>query len=426
MKKKTVFSLIMVVALIFSILPAINANAATTWNLAWSDEFNGSTINKANWISETGTGSGGWGNNELEYYTNRPENVRTENGNLLIEARKEAYGGMGYTSGRIKTQGLKDFKYGKIEARMKVPSGQGIWPAFWMLGSNISQVVWPKCGEIDIMEHVNNEPNIHGTIHWNDNDNKYANYGGSSGNLDVTQYHVYSIEWDASSIKWFIDGAKYWEANILNSVNGTDEFHKPFFILFNLAVGGNWPGNPDQSTQFPAKMYVDYIRVYQQGSGDNTGTNLPSTTWYLSNQAVTGVGTTSQNMQTTKSGISGWQPVKTINQAPSLWMTPLVNGTYPSGKWNFTLWTNNPGSNSNITVDILKVNPDGTGAALLGTQTMNVSATGTGNHPTVYSYNLNAASLNNQRLMVKVYKSSGVDATTCYNTNDFPTRLVTP
>lgn len=131
-------------------------------------------------------------------------------------------------------------------------------------------------------------------------------------------------------------------------------------------------------------------------------------------------------MQTTKNVISGWQPTKTINITPNFWTTPLVNGTYPSGKWNFTLWTNNQGSSSNITVDILKVNADGTRVVLLGTQTMNVSATGTGNHPTVYSYNLNAASLNNQRLMVKVYKSSGVDTTTCYNTNDFPTRLVTP
>jgi beta-glucanase (GH16 family) len=232
-----------------------------TWQLIWSDEFNGTSLNTANWTYDTGTGSGGWGNNELEYYTNRPQNVQVVNGNLVITALKESYGGVNYTSARIKTKGLQTWTYGKIEARMKIPVGQGIWPAFWMLGSNIDGVGWPACGEIDIMEHVNNTPTVQGTMHWDNNG--HASYGTASPALDFSQYHVYSVEWDTSSIKWFVDGTQYLEGNILNNINGTNEFHNPFFILFNLAVGGNWPGNPDGSTVFPAQMYVDYVRVYR-------------------------------------------------------------------------------------------------------------------------------------------------------------------
>lgn len=267
-RAKLVMSL-MVSTLMISFLPTVTAKAADTgWNLAWSDEFNGTSIDTSNWKFETG--GGGWGNNELEYYTNRSENARIENGNLVIQANKESYNGSSYTSARLKSQGLRNWTYGKVEARMKLPAGQGIWPAFWMLGENISQVNWPACGEIDIMEHINNESLVHGTIHWDNNG--HASYGTASPNIDVTQYHVYSIEWNASSIKWFVDGTQYLEANIENNINGTDEFHKPFFILFNLAIGGDWPGSPNSSTAFPAKMYVDYVRVYQQGQTTPTPT----------------------------------------------------------------------------------------------------------------------------------------------------------
>lgn len=236
-KKQLIMSLVISSLMVSSFIPTVTAKADTGWNLAWSDEFNGTSINTSNWKFETG--GGGWGNNELEYYTNRSENARIENGNLVVEARKENYNGMNYTSARLKSQGLKNWTYGKVEARMKLPAGQGVWPAFWMLGENISQVSWPKCGEIDIMEHINNESAIHGTIHWDSTgNNTHADYGAASPNIDVTQYHVYSIEWNASSIKWFVDGKQYLEANIANNINGTDEFHKPFFILFNLAIGG--------------------------------------------------------------------------------------------------------------------------------------------------------------------------------------------
>src|SRR4051812_7129028 len=213
---------------------------AQNWGLVWSDEFNGSTINSANWKFETG--AGGWGNNELENYTSRSENAKIDNGNLLIIARKESYNGSNYTSARMKTQGLQNWTYGKIEARIKLPATKGVWPAFWTLGENITQLSWPKCGEIDIMEHVNTEPKMNGTIHWDNNG--HAQYGGDTA-CDVKKYHVYGIEWDNQTIKWTLDGKKYKDATIKNNINGTDEFHKPFFILLNMAVGGNWPGSPD-------------------------------------------------------------------------------------------------------------------------------------------------------------------------------------
>ncbi|NRW25483.1 beta-glucanase (GH16 family) [Clostridium beijerinckii] len=315
-------SLVISSLMVSSFIPTVTAKADTGWNLAWSDEFNGTSINTSNWKYETG--GDGWGNNELEYYTNRSENARIENGNLVIEARKENYNGMNYTSARLKSQGLKNWTYGKVEARMKLPAGQGVWPAFWMLGENISQVSWPKCGEIDIMEHINNESAIHGTIHWDSTgNNTHAQYGAASPNIDVTQYHVYSIEWDASSIKWFVDGTQYLEANIANNINGTDEFHKPFFILFNLAIGGNWPGNPDGSTPFPAKMYVDYVRVYQHG--DNNQTPAPTAPAVPSGLSAAASNQSSINVSwNASSGATGYD-LKVDNNIISNVTSPYVN-----------------------------------------------------------------------------------------------------
>lgn len=232
-----------------------------TWNLIWSDEFNSANVNTSNWTYDIG--GNGWGNNELEYYTNRIENAKVVNGNLLIIAKKEPYGSNSYTSARLKTQGLQSFRYGKIEASIKLPSGKGLWPAFWMLGNNITQagVGWPKCGEIDIMEHVNTSSIINGTLHWDNHG--HVSSGGTMWGVDVQNYHEYSIEWSPQSINWFVDGNKYWTVNITNGVSNTGAFQLPFFIILNLAVGGNWPGNPDSSTPMPDTMFVDYVRAYQ-------------------------------------------------------------------------------------------------------------------------------------------------------------------
>jgi beta-glucanase (GH16 family) len=254
---KTIRHAFLLPTLLLLCIPAFSQ----TWQLVWQDEFTNGI--SADWVFETGTGSGGWGNNELEYY--RRENATVANGQLVITARREAFGGMQYTSARMKTQGKRSWKYGKIEARIAMPSFQGIWPAFWMLGDNIGSVGWPACGEIDIMEHVNTGGAVYGTIHWADQNNVYASYSGNT-TTSITAFHNYTIEWDASAIRWYVDGVKYHEANIANSVNGTNEFHNNFFILLNLAVGGNWPGFTVDNNAFPANMYVDYVRVYQSGT----------------------------------------------------------------------------------------------------------------------------------------------------------------
>lgn len=248
----------------------INNNFDT---LVWSDEFNGSGIDDANWTYDIGTGSdkglNGWGNNELQYY--RTENARIEElpgggRGLVIEARKEPHENSDYTSARLLTKGLQSWTYGRIEARIKLPIGKGIWPAFWMLGNNIDTVGWPACGEIDIMEYLGHEPGkVHGTIHYGkphgSRGNEYQLPGGAGFSDD---FHVFAIEWLSGEIHWYVDGEKYSTQRKWSSSEGKypSPFDKPFFILLNLAVGGVWPGNPDSTTTFPQKMYVDWIRVY--------------------------------------------------------------------------------------------------------------------------------------------------------------------
>jgi beta-glucanase (GH16 family) len=270
--KKTKLSLTLLILLLWQ------SAFAQNWQLVWADEFNGSISN--DWVFETG--AGGWGNNELQYY--RRENASVQNGNLVITAKRENFGGAGYTSVRMKTQGKKSWKYGKMEARIAMPSFQGVWPAFWMLGDNISSVGWPACGEIDVMEHVNTGGEVFGTIHWTNAANQYSNYGGSTS-TNITAFHLYTVEWDASMIRWFVDGIKYHEVSILNGVNGTSEFHNNFFLLLNMAIGGNWPGFSIDNNAFPANMLVDYVRVYQNtGTPNPIGVTTLAGTYFLQNR----------------------------------------------------------------------------------------------------------------------------------------------
>ncbi|MDO6519529.1 carbohydrate-binding protein [Zobellia uliginosa] len=262
MKKITIYLLM---ALCFGLTPMLSAQ---DYNLVWQDEFNDGI--GPDWVFETGMNYMGWGNNELQYY--RRENAHVENGNLVITAKRENFGGAQYTSARMKTQGRKSFKFGKIEARIALPSGQGLWPAFWMLGSNITSVSWPACGEIDIMERVNSDLRTYGTIHWPDQNGDVVSYGDGVGVSDPGQYHVYSVEWDTDSIKWFVDGQQFHEADISNGINGTGVFQNEFFIILNMAVGGDWPGFDVDHSKLPAEMLVDYVRVYQKGD-DNDNAN---------------------------------------------------------------------------------------------------------------------------------------------------------
>ncbi|MEJ5265476.1 MAG: family 16 glycosylhydrolase [Bacteroidales bacterium] len=242
---------------------------SSCYQLVWSDEFNGTSLNRDVWNVEVNDQGGG--NNELQYYTDRPENLRLEGGNLVIEARKETYLTRNYTSARITTQKKVSFRYGRIEARMKLPYGKGMWPAFWMLGESISSVGWPNCGEIDIMEMVgggSNDSKVHCTLHWGPMANgSHPMYGTSytlpSGKF-ADDYHIFAVEWDDKTIRGFCDNTQYYTIDI--SKAGLEAFHNPFFIILNLAVGGNWPGNPDATTVFPQKLLVDYVRVYKKTS----------------------------------------------------------------------------------------------------------------------------------------------------------------
>ncbi|MDY0102160.1 MAG: glycoside hydrolase family 16 protein [Lentimicrobium sp.] len=233
------------------------------YQLTWNDEFDGNTLNTNYWSYETG--GGGWGNNELQYY--RPDNTSVGGGTLTIEARKENYENRNYTSSRLVTLNKKSFTYGRVDIRALLPEGQGIWPALWMLGSNIETVSWPACGETDIMEMIGGsgrENQIHGTLHWEYNGG-HAEYGQSfvlpSGTF-ADEYHVFSIIWDENTIKWYMNDQQFNVVDITPS--HMSEFHDPSFFIFNVAVGGLWPGNPDASTVFPQQMKVDYIRVFQK------------------------------------------------------------------------------------------------------------------------------------------------------------------
>ena len=248
-------------------IPKLGATSPTSYTnmkLVWADEFDGTALNSEFWSFETGNGSNGWGNNELQFY--RTQNTSIQDGHLVITAKKEPFGGKEYTSSRIITKSKKEFRYGRVDIRAALPKGQGIWPALWMLGSNFDTVSWPACGEIDIMEMIGGggrENTVYGTVHWQ-NEGKNAKYEGkttlSSGTFS-DQFAVYSITWDATSIRWFVDNKQY---HVIDTTPAElDEFRRNFFLIFNVAVGGNWPGSPNSSTTFPQHLIVDYVRVFQ-------------------------------------------------------------------------------------------------------------------------------------------------------------------
>lgn len=259
-------SLLTKALLTFSVIGTVFAfsntvKAADNYELVWSDEFNGNYLDTNTWNYEIGTGSWGWGNNEQQYYTDR--NIKVSNGTMKITAKREDYGGMKYTSSRITTKNKKNFKYGKIEARIKMPKFKGVWPAFWMLGANQDSVGWPKCGEIDIVEAINDENLVYGTLHWfNDPGNNNADSGSSVAVADRTEYHVYGVEWTADKLRWYVDGKVYRTMDVSN--DSFSEVRKEYFVIFNMAIGGQWPGYDIDETAFPATMEVDWVRAYKK------------------------------------------------------------------------------------------------------------------------------------------------------------------
>lgn len=251
-------------------------NPSASPSAVWNDEFDGpagASFDRAKWVADTG--GLGFGNQERQFYTTRAENVALDgDGHLVITARAEPpssgyqcwYGGCRYTSTRLKTKGLFEQAYGRFEARIRIPRGQGIWPAFWMLGGDIDEIGWPKSGEIDIMENIGREPAIaHGTLHG-------PGYSGAEGiggadtlpsGAYADNFHVFAVAWRPDEIRWFVDGRQYHRMTPADLPPGTKwVFAHPFFLLLNLAVGGAWPGDPDASTVFPQQLVVDYVRVY--------------------------------------------------------------------------------------------------------------------------------------------------------------------
>ena len=234
------------------------------YSLIWEEEFDGSSLDLSVWNYETG--ASGWGNNESQYYRSGNKNAELDQGFLRITAKEETHLGAPYTSARLTTQGKESFQYGRIDIRAKVPYGQGVWPALWMLGDNFSSAGWPTCGEIDIMELIGgegyNDRTVYGTAHWSNN-GSHAEYGGNRslplGEKFNDEFHVFSIVWNSSSIKWYLDNSLY---HTMNTASLT-AFQNKFFFILNIAVEGNWPGPVGPSTQFPQYMLVDYIRVFQ-------------------------------------------------------------------------------------------------------------------------------------------------------------------
>lgn len=240
------------------------------WELVWSDDFNGAAgtaPDNSKWVFDIGTGTNGWGNSELQYYTNRPSNIQQDgSGKLVITARSESFSGSGFTSARIKSKGKFEQAYGRFEARIKTPTGPGLWPAFWMLGADIDTNPWPQCGEIDIMEQRGQQPSItHGTLHgpgYSGGSSIGKAYGLTNGRFD-TDYHIYAVEWGEDYIDFFVDNYLF-QRLTPDDLTGPWVYDQPFFLILNVAVGGNFVGFPTTGTPFPQSMFVDYVKVYRQ------------------------------------------------------------------------------------------------------------------------------------------------------------------
>ena len=236
------------------------------WFLLWNDEFSGTEINKQNWFYDTG--GNGFGNNELQYYTDSPKNSYVEDGNLVIQALEEDYLGLNYTSAKLRTLVLQEWMYGRIDIRAKLSYGKGLWPAFWMLPARSTYGSWPHSGEIDIMEHLGHQPEtVYGTLHYSSSvGHRYtgSHYTLSEGTFS-DDFHTFTLIWEPDRFQWYVDGMLYQEQTEWQTRNGDypAPFNHKFYLIINLAVGGNWPGNPDETTTFPQSVLVDYVRVYQ-------------------------------------------------------------------------------------------------------------------------------------------------------------------
>jgi beta-glucanase (GH16 family) len=297
---------------------------AVAYQLIWSDEFNGSSLNTANWNIDVGNPGV---NSEQEYY--QASNVTETGGNLVITAQNQSVAGQPYTSGKIDSYGKFSTTYGRIEARIALPMVQGMWPAFWMLGNSINTgTSWPQCGEIDIMEQVNTNNTILGTMHWYDGGD--ASYGGSTSTDNTpADFHIYAVEWTSTGINWYVDDNLYFSGNTTNDINNTGAFQDPFYIILNLAVGGTLSGSTVNTGALPTQMLVDYVHVY------NLSGAAPPIGQTITLQGSNGLYVTSNNadsaMECDRSTASAWEQFKVGDAGNGLITLQGSNGLYVTG-----------------------------------------------------------------------------------------------
>lgn len=282
MKIRNIFLLFPGIILTLLIWIMSSAAQEREWELVWSDEFESGSLDRDNWTYQLGTGSqyglNGWGNNELQYYTEREDNIFIQDNKLHIVAREENHEGMSYTSARIRSKDKADFRYGRYEIRARLPKGRGLWPAIWMMPTESVYGGWPQSGEIDILELVGHEPDVvHGTVHygspWPDNQHTGGRFELDEGTFN-DDFHTFALEWIPDRIRWFVDDQLFFQVTPNNLSPQPWPFDQYFHFIMNVAVGGNWPGNPDGTTEFPQEMVVDYVRVYKEAEA--TYTDPPS------------------------------------------------------------------------------------------------------------------------------------------------------
>jgi beta-glucanase (GH16 family) len=404
------------------------------WCLVWSDEFGGAAVDPASWTFDLG--SGGWGNNESQYY--RAENAAVTGGFLTITAREEAFGDALYTSARLQTSQKRAFTYGKFSMRAKLPYSQAMWPAFWLLGANSSSfdlyggsVAWPGCGEADIMEMVggladgSGDFTTHGALHYLDASGR--NPGPSAAYRHASRlsedFHVYELIWTPHSFTWLFDGLAFGTRVITADM---EEFSRPMFILLNLAVGGPWGGWVDASTVFPQTYVIDYVRVYANATTAPGGAPGLATSWHLLDGPAAGVTPAGETLASTPGTVTGFQPTRALT-APATWYSAPLTGSYEAGAWSVGLFTTSPAAASVLQVEVFKTAADGSDAASLGSARLDVSATGGGNHRSWFTLTgVPVERFADQRLKVVVTPVSGATATMIYNGNDFDSVVTTP
>ncbi|MGC3999335.1 MAG: family 16 glycosylhydrolase [Anaeromyxobacter sp.] len=404
------------------------------WALVWSDEFDGDAVDPSSWTFDLG--SGGWGNGESQYY--RAENATVGGGLLTITAREEAYGDAPYTSARLQTSQKRAFTYGKFAVRAKLPYGQGLWPAFWMLGANSASwglyggdVPWPDCGEIDAMEMIggladgSGDFTTHGTLHYRDASgrNPGPSFGYRLQERLSDDFHVYEVIWTPHGFTWKVDGLAYGSRAVTADM---EEFSRPMFVLLNLAVGGAWGGWADETTEFPQTYVVDYVRVYtnESTSGDQAA-DLP-TAWHLSSAAAGGVTPAAETLDPARGTISGFQPIKELSAPAAFYSAPLT-GTYDEGAWSVGVFTTSPGSAAVVRAEVFVTAADGGAPVRLGSAELDTNATGGGNHLSWFTLvGVPEVRLEGQRLKLLLTPIGGLAPRMVYNGNDFDSVLMTP